>query len=463
MNTGLLSSVSDALLCAAGQRNTVQKLHYAPPPVDNPLKGLVPYAGERHSLFPHSLEFNYLPLGSLVVGKEKYDWKPLEALLNDISSRGCQAVFRIWMEYPGKTGGIPRYLLEGGLKVHRYLNTNTQPLPPAQVETPDYEDRSLRAMLTGFITEMGRRYDGDPRIGFITAGLLGTWGEWHTYPRSELFAGRAVQIEVMDAYERAFRTTPVLLRYPAGKDHSSIADNSARRMGYHDDSFAWATLETSRPQDGWFFMAAMRAAGRGAMDRWKTQPIGGEIRPEAWGKVFDADPGTKEIQDFRRCVDATHASWLMDSGMFSRNQQPQRRQRAEAEVRHMGYDLSISEVQITRDVDKLRITATVENRGVAPFYYPWPVLLETINSEGAVMRSVRMEADLRKILPGRPEIWTAETALIPPGAALGIRIPNPMPGGRPLVLSNTGQDVRVLGRLMLMQRDLPGGRSVCVG
>lgn len=30
-------------------------------------------------------------------------------------------------------------------------------------------------------------------------------------------------------------------------------------------------------------------AGREALDKWKTQPIGGEIRPEAWGKTQDAD------------------------------------------------------------------------------------------------------------------------------------------------------------------------------
>ena len=39
--------------------------------------------------------------------------------------------------------------------------------------------------------------------------------------------------------------------------------------------------------------------------------IGGEIRPEAGGKVFDAQTGNSNIQDFRKCVDQTHVSWLM--------------------------------------------------------------------------------------------------------------------------------------------------------
>lgn len=40
---------------------------YAPGPADNPLKGFVPYAGQGRA-FPHSLEFAYLPLASLMTG-----------------------------------------------------------------------------------------------------------------------------------------------------------------------------------------------------------------------------------------------------------------------------------------------------------------------------------------------------------------------------------------------------------
>ena len=43
-------------------------LDYAPAPVDNPLKGLVPYQGDVRQYFPHSLEFNYLPYSALVKG-----------------------------------------------------------------------------------------------------------------------------------------------------------------------------------------------------------------------------------------------------------------------------------------------------------------------------------------------------------------------------------------------------------
>jgi hypothetical protein len=218
-----------------------------PGPADNPLKGFVPYA-RKGSEFPHSLEFEYLSLSTLMVGPNQFDWRPLDTLLDSVASRGCQTVFRVWVEYPGKPSGVPAWLVSDGLRIRTWTNINKNTLadskqvPPEVHHTPDYEDARLREAVQRFIAALGRRYDGDPRIGFITAGLLGAWGEWHTHPHAEWFASKAVQSEVMDAYETAFRQTQVLLRYPAGQNHKTHASNIGRRFGYHDDSFAWATL-----------------------------------------------------------------------------------------------------------------------------------------------------------------------------------------------------------------------------
>lgn len=88
-------------------------------------------------------------------------------------------------------------------------------------------------------------------------GLLGTWGEWHHYPHEEWFASKTVQIEVMDAYASAFRKTRVLARYPTDEKNAAYAPNHRRAIGYHDDSFACATLDTGRSDDSWFFQALL--------------------------------------------------------------------------------------------------------------------------------------------------------------------------------------------------------------
>lgn len=430
---------------AAARSNT---LRYVPAPADNPLKGLVPYVGEKRQLFPHSMEFNYLPLSDLMTGYQEFNWQPLEKLLDEIAGRRHQAVFRIWMEYPGRDEGIPKFLEDDGLKVTKWTYTETQPLPPARVRTPDYANPQLRRALKRFIAALGKRYDGDPRIGFITAGLLGVWGEWHNYPRSELMAQKDVQTEVMDAYEQAFLKTPILLRYPAGPENFRYADNSARQLGYHDDSFAWATLDTGKAEDNWFFVPAMKAAGKDVSNRWKVQPIGGEIRPELWGQVFDDpfDPSPQQGQCFEECVRITHVSWLMDTGMFRKQQPPKRIKNATLAVQKMGYEFHIvaASLQQTDATSTLRLK--VKNTGVAPFYYDWPVEVASLaRSKGEISNPdtvTKAEWSLTNLLPGEVRDW--EIVLSPrTSVEIAVRVVNPLPNGVPLKFAN--EEARQLG------------------
>jgi len=73
------------------------------------MKGLVLYAGKSAECFPHSLEFSYLPLAKLLTGPGQYTWHPLDDKLGAISGRSCQAVFRIWLEFPGQASELPDY------------------------------------------------------------------------------------------------------------------------------------------------------------------------------------------------------------------------------------------------------------------------------------------------------------------------------------------------------------------
>ncbi|MEZ6141777.1 MAG: DUF4832 domain-containing protein [Zavarzinella sp.] len=427
--------------CQFALCETRTELEYATAPVDNPLKGLVPYQGDRRQFFPHSMEFNYIRYSDLVHGYQLFDWKPLEKMLNDIASRGHQAVVRVYLEYPNKTGAIPQFLLDDGLKLHKYTTDNGRTIS----ETPDYEDRNLRRSLRNFIAAFGRKYDGDPRLAFMTAGLLGAWGEWHTYPKEELFASKEVQKEVMDAYEKAFRTTAVLLRYPASSTHPQYAMNAERHFGYHDDSFAWATLHTGKKGDEWFYMTTLKAAGTAAESKWKTKPIGGEIRPEAWGKVFDELPGTNKIQNFHQCVETTHATWLMDSGMFRKNQPQERIDRALKQVQRLGYEFYCPVVTISEvSNNTLEVSLEIVNRGVAPFYYDWRAQWGLLH-DGKEVKLFPASGKLTGLLPSEPtRVWknTLDLAGIDAGTyKLALRVPNPMKGGKPVRFANRTQQL----------------------
>ncbi len=460
------TAVTSGIAAAQSAPAQVHQLSPAPSPVDNPLKGLVPYARPYPDRFPHSMEFMYLALSDLMKSENEFDWQPLEELLDDIASRGKQSVIRIYVEYPGKEKGIPKYLIDAGLKVHQYLNTNTAPFPPTKVITPDYEDERLHQAFRSFIAAMGKRYDGDPRLGYITAGLLGTWGEWHTYPRDDLWASKKTQDVVLDAYEKAFSKTPVLLRYPAGKDHYAQTENASRPFGYHDDSFAWATLDTGRQEDDWFYMPALKAAGDTATDKWKSQPIGGEIRPEVWGKIFDpknqptenqasAEPLPEQAQDFHDCVTQTHATWLMDTGMFREVASKERLREATEQVRRMGYDLSLRTATFTPtgDAAECEIRITLVNQGVAPFYADWPTEVAVADKSGTIVRrwiadGLAMKGHLPSPLPTTLH-ESVDTAGLSGNYHVLLRVINPLPGGKQLRFANAQQDQDAAGWLSL--------------
>jgi hypothetical protein len=418
-----------------------RKLERGASPTNNPLKGLVPYARPAPDRFPHSMEFNYLGLAKLVVGPEQYNWKPLEELLDDIASRGNQAVVRIYMEYPGKKDGIPEHLVKDGLKVHSYLNTNTAPFPPTEVSTPDYENGNLRTMLERFILDYGAKYDGDPRIAYITAGLLGTWGEWHTYPRNELWASKVTQTIVMDAFERAFRVTPVLLRYPAGNNHYDKAPNAHRRLGYHDDSLCWATLKTGKAADNWFFVPALEAAGPQALSKWETSPIGGEIRPELWGKIFDDKLDHPQAQSFAQCAQELHLTWTMDTGMFQKKAPDSRMKNALREVSKLGYEFYVDHCQFPKIIKQDgELVIHVVNQGLAPMYHPWPIELVLVDAKGVVAKRWETKSHLMGILPN-PEGKELREPLRVDGLASGtyqllMGVVNPLKNGKPLIFAN---------------------------
>lgn len=442
--------------CAATGRCQERKLEKALSPVDNPLKGLVPYARPTPGRFPHSMEFSYLGLAELMNGPESFDWKPLEKLLNDVASRGNQTVVRVYMEYPGKENGIPKFLVEQGLKVHTYLNTNTQPFPPTQVSTPDYHDKNLRRALTNFIEAWGKKYDGDPRIGFITAGLLGTWGEWHTYPREDLWAPKETQIEVMDAYEKWFVKTPILLRYPAGKNHEDKASNAERGFGYHDDSLCWATLKTSKKSDDWFYIPVLEEAGKNAVNKWKRAPIGGEIRPEVWGKIFDKKTDIPQAQPFDECAKQTHLSWCMDTGMFREAAPKDRMERALNSVRRIGYDYHIPNCEFPESTSEKQFTLKISiiNQGIAPFYYDWPFEAAFANEDGSITKQTTIPKwSLKGLLPRpTPHLLVSEisTEELPNGTyTLLLRVKNSLENGKPLRFANLEQDTVQKGWLTL--------------
>ncbi len=305
----------------------------------------------------------------------------------------------------------------------------------------------LDQAMTNFIAALGARYDGDPRVGFIELGLLGFWGEWHTYPVTSLFASAQVQSEVIAAYTNAFHKTKLLIRYPTVV---GSFDPTTLSLGYHDDSFAYDTI--APPNDN--FVGLMATANE--LNKWLTQPVGGEVYPPVQSCMWDQTTCVPSGQEFSNCVVAAHASWMLDQYVFNPGFSGMQQELALAGAQQLGYEFYVSNAKLA-DISgsgPLNVSVGILNTGVAPFYYDWPVQLAALNSSNELVQTWMTPWKLSSLIPGTNMVWTDTQTN--PGLPVGeykllMGVPNPMTNGMSLRFANTTQDVDLVGWLTLGQ------------
>lgn len=97
--------------------------------VGNPLKGFMPFykQGGAADSVPYSMEWFYVPLSALMSDSGEYTIREgLEPYLEEISARGNQAVFRVYLDYPGSGIGekaVPQFIWDMGIKKSTTTNT----------------------------------------------------------------------------------------------------------------------------------------------------------------------------------------------------------------------------------------------------------------------------------------------------------------------------------------------------
>ncbi|GEM_PF-1181883 len=421
-------------------------LEYKNPPLDNPLKGLTPYPWlSIDQRFPHSLEMFYVPLNEVLIdqnnaGEYIFDWSYIETRITNANNRGNQAIFRLTAEYPRgenqKFNEIPTFLMDDGLEVEELVYFGG-----LKAFTPDYESPILRAALQGTIAELGAVYDGDNRVAFIELGLIGSFGEWHNHTQSQTAANATVRGEVLEAYANAFSETKLLVRYARGADKGDAA-NFDLPVGYHDDSFAFSTFGTNE----WNFLHQIQTSG--ASNKWQSYPIGGEVYPGIRNCIFadncfDSETGN-EATDFQETVEAAHVTYMRVGDPFQDNFSAIRRQRAEASVHRMGYNLYFSEATITPSENSITVNTVLENQGVAPFYYNWPMTVALLDATGSAIQEWNVDWRIDGLLPNEQRTFSgmfSPTSPIPAGAKMALRVPNPLSLGKPVRFSNTTQEL----------------------
>ena len=213
-------------------------------------------------------------------------------------------------------------------------------------------------------------------------GIIGEWGEhhdpdlstyWAPHDEPEHVANRTwipgMEKILGDAFAKAFKNKKVMVRYAYEfKDYE---------FGIYWDSW-------SQPQEIVRGYEEMKKLG----DRWKTQPIGGEITWN-WGdlarfKSFEevvADKDTREyVMEQIRNLHCNHLGGIT----WADFNEPEFRKNAEILQKAMGYRFIINEFSYPKEIKvgaQFPISFKVVNSGSSPFYYNWPVEVALLDPE----------------------------------------------------------------------------------
>jgi hypothetical protein len=200
---------------------------------------------------------------------------------------------------------------------------------------------------------------------------------------------------------------------------------------------------------------------RGAINKWQTEPIGGELRPEIQLGIW-LDPPRPDAEDFMATAEATHATWLLAHALFvSENIQPGSPvyERAVQGAKRLGYEFYVSAVRLGNPGAgvPLSVTLRIQNRGVAPFYYDWPMQLGVLGASKQLVTTWDVPWRLTQVaLPGDQTNAYTELSFVQPqpGLAPGrytlvLHVVNPLPNGKALRFANASQDADLNGWLSL--------------
>jgi hypothetical protein len=380
---------------------TAHALAAGPAPVDNPLKGFAywyfPNDNPDAKTTPTTLEWHYFGLGDVMRGIGNFDWEPVEKYLDEVASHGKQACLRFSTNIAFGGKEIPDFLMG----------------KPRQDGNLPYDDPEVMAAFLDFIKAFGAKYDGDARIGFIHMGLVGKWGEWHTWPYEgkdgapNLMPSDANCNRIIEAYDAAFRKTRLEIRYARVGGGTTLAKTG--RIGFHDDSFCYREYDPELGKNASMTLP-LSLGGKtdgfvklmlqyGVENRWMSASVGGEVRPEIQGMLFDAASNSKDdpVQD----IEVAHATWMICNNCNF----PATQEAAMNGMRVMGYQFQVLSAYFKGSVSgQMKVGVRIQNNGVAPFYYgpdTWPVLLCVKDAAGKIVKTWKTDWDLRKILPAK--------------------------------------------------------------
>ena len=381
-------------------------------PLENPHKGWYHHFPDNHinkyvinkdsdlTDFP-GMDHLYIRLAWAYLEPQEgqFNWDVIDSMIEKWVGHGLGIAFRISCKETStdrieQQYATPRWVKEAGAQGGHYRMG--QPVGPEGPWEPVFDDPIFLQKLENFLKAFAQRYDGKPWLRYVDIGSIGDWGEGHCWAGSRKDLSFAVRKEHVDLHLKYFKRAQLVisddyvhaLNDPAerAKLHQHILTNG---ISYRDDSilvngYLQGTSDTFTVRSPQFFADAYpRTPTVFELEHYGSvkKPGNWEGRPDS--AVAKFGKGKTGPDFFRGALGLLHATYIGYHG-YAHEWLTDNPELTVELLNRCGYWYFPHMVEIPDTIkpgDQPTVTITWENRGVAPAYHPYDLILRLTGPE----------------------------------------------------------------------------------
>ena len=366
----------------------------------NPLIGYMQNAEETQPYTEMALVYIDLTWRELEPERGIYDWDTIAAKnqLDRWRSEGKHGVLRFVCDVPGEEAhrDIPDWLYDETGDGMDY------DIDYGKGYCPNYANAVFRQEHHRTLQEIGRYFSenyGD-FVAYVELGSLGHWGEWHVkYSAGLPFLPKTeIRKEYVEAYAKAFPKARLLSR----RSYVEMPEGTGIYNDVTGDEEETERLLRELAEGGASHSMNEEYVLKPLHEIWKTAPVGGEFTS---GLPME-EMLSQNMEKTWELIEATHPSFLgpkipdvrAEDGGLSETA----RKNARRIQNRLGYRYRVSELQISNKDNEERlwtgvykrltgqeeawrrykqVAITLQNDGLAPMYFDWPVVLYLVKED----------------------------------------------------------------------------------
>jgi len=312
----------------------------------------------------------------------KFRWDIIDLALEEARAHGQTLAIRL-MPYSDHDP-LPVWYRNSGAR-----RANKPGDKDGEIWQPDFSDPLYLKYWGELVTEVGKRYDGNPYLDSVDISSVGYWGEgWSPY-----MPAFSYQKPLIDLWLNAFQKTLLLMNFD---EPQALSYGTGHGAGWRLDCLGDMRQSSNDP----YFPGEMleiypqQVVRSGIQDVWQQRPVSLETcdTPAGWKRDgFDVDYILN--QALRWHVSSVNvksspipAEWKLSFERFQNM---------------MGYRFLLRRLEYSRAVkpgDMMPVHMWWLNSGVAPIYREYWLAIELRSAKNTTV--IRVPVDVRKWLPG---------------------------------------------------------------